>query len=79
MTGAQITFEELRETFRADGADVTIREVKGDQAVIELLIDSEACDTGCILPKPALERLLLPAVTNVYPAVRRIVVIDPRE
>ncbi len=50
MTGPQITFEELRETFRADGADVIIREVKGDEAVVELLIGSEACDTGCVLP-----------------------------
>jgi hypothetical protein len=53
--------------------------VAGEEAVVELTITHEGCDSACVLPRAALERVVLHALRAEHPGLGRVVLLDPRD
>jgi Fe-S cluster biogenesis protein NfuA len=78
MTGDIPDLEALRESLRADGADLELVRIDNEVATVQLLLGPEVC-ADCILPRPSLEAVLRVAIARRHPSVSKVHLIDPRE
>ncbi len=71
-------FEELRLALQADGADLALDGVHEGTARVRLVLTPAAC-LECIMPRDALERMLLVSLRGEGRAdVQRVELLDPR-
>lgn len=49
------------------------------EALVQLIISDDGCGSACILPRVALERIVLQALRSEYPGLDRVVLLDPRD
>lgn len=71
-------FEDLRSALQADGADLELKGVENGVAGVRLLLGPETC-LECIMPKQALEQILLASLRGSGDhQVERVELDDPR-
>jgi hypothetical protein len=68
---------DIRESLRADGADLELEGVVGGVATVRLVVGPETC-LVCIVPKSILESLVLVALKKHDDSIAAVEVIDPR-
>jgi len=68
---------DIRESLRADHADLEVLGLDGTTAKVRLLIGPETCQE-CIMPKDFLEDIMLMSLRDTMPQVTRVELEDPR-
>ncbi len=70
--------DELRESLRADGADMELEAVRGGVAYVRLVLGPDAC-RECIAPRDVLQRVLVVALRKYLQDLTGVELLDPRE
>lgn len=70
--------EPLRESLRADGAELAYVDSESDDEILFRLDLTDSTCEECVLPKEQLEQILLFTARKAVPGIRSVTVDDPR-
>ena len=74
------SMREVRELLRADGADLDLVSIRGNDAYVELALRFDEVDClECVMPKDFIERIALDSMRRSLPSLVAIHITDPRE
>jgi hypothetical protein len=70
--------EPLRESLRADGAELEYIDSGSDEEILFRLDLTDSSCRECVLPKEQLEQILLFTARKAVPGIRSVTIDDPR-
>lgn len=68
----------VREILHLDGADLIVNSAEEDCVDMTLVLEGVEC-LDCVLPRAAIERIVLTHVNETLPGISSVMVKDPRE
>lgn len=77
-TDVEAAAEPLRETLKADGADLELLREEAGTAYFRLDLEHASCKE-CVMPRDTLERMALVALRRQIPELQAVHIEDPRD